>query len=85
MRSEVHPNQSRQRMDCWLITFSFGLVHGLGFADALREFGIRSGSYGMVLPLVSFNIGVEIGQLSVAAAVLPILWQLRKNPFFVRQ
>jgi hydrogenase/urease accessory protein HupE len=69
----------------WLITFSFGLVHGLGFADALREFGIRSGSYGMVLPLVSFNIGVEIGQLSVAAAVLPILWQLRKDPFFVRQ
>jgi hypothetical protein len=68
-----------------LITFLFGLVHGLGFADALREFGIGSGSVGIVLPLVGFNLGVEAGQLSVAAIVLPILWQLRKNSVFVRQ
>ncbi len=69
----------------WLVTFSFGLVHGLGFADALKEFGIGSGQFGIVLPLVGFNLGVEIGQLSVAAVVLPILWQLRNNPGFVRQ
>jgi hydrogenase/urease accessory protein HupE len=69
----------------WLITFSFGLVHGLGFADALKEFGIGSGQFGVVLPLVGFNLGVEIGQLSVAAIVLPILWQLRRNPVFVRR
>jgi hydrogenase/urease accessory protein HupE len=69
----------------WLITFSFGLVHGLGFAGALKEFGIGSGRFGIVLPLVGFNLGVEIGQLSVAAVVLPVLWQLRKNPGFVRQ
>jgi hydrogenase/urease accessory protein HupE len=68
-----------------LITFSFGLVHGLGFADALREFGIGAGGFGIVLPLVGFNVGVEVGQLSVAGVVLPILWQLRKNPPFVRQ
>jgi hydrogenase/urease accessory protein HupE len=69
----------------WLITFSFGLVHGLGFADALKEFGIGSGQFGIVLPLVGFNLGVEIGQLSVAAIVLPILWQLRRHPTFVRR
>ncbi len=69
----------------WLITFSFGLVHGLGFADALKEFGIGSGQFGIVWPLVGFNLGVEVGQLSVAAVVLPILWQLRKNPGFARQ
>jgi hydrogenase/urease accessory protein HupE len=69
----------------WLITFSFGLVHGLGFADGLKEFGIGSGRFGIVWPLVGFNLGVEIGQLSVAAVVLPILWQLRKNAGFVRQ
>jgi hydrogenase/urease accessory protein HupE len=69
----------------WLLTFSFGLVHGLGFADALKEFGIGSGQFGIVLPLVGFNFGVEVGQLSVAAVILPILWQLRKNPGFVRQ
>jgi hypothetical protein len=68
-----------------LITFSFGLVHGLGFADALKEFGIGSGQFGIVLPLVGFNLGVEIGQLSVAAIVLPILWQLRRHPVFVRR
>ncbi len=65
-----------------LITFSFGLIHGLGFADALREFGIHSGRYGIVLPLVGFNLGVEVGQLLVAAMVLPVLWQLRKSPSF---
>jgi len=69
----------------WLITFSFGLVHGLGFADALREFGIGSAGFGVVFPLVGFNLGVEIGQLSVAAVILPILWQLRKHPVFVRR
>src|SRR5258707_679546 len=69
----------------WLITFSFGLVHGLGFADALKEFGIGSGQFGIVLPLVGFNLGVEIGQLSVAAIVLPILWQLWRHPIFVRR
>ena len=67
----------------WLITFSFGLVHGLGFADALKELGIGSGQFGIVLPLVGFNLGVEIGQLSVAAIVLPVLWQLRRHPIFV--
>jgi hydrogenase/urease accessory protein HupE len=69
----------------WLITFSFGLVHGLGFADALKEFGIGSGQFGIVLPLVGFNLGVEIGQLAVAAIILPILWRLRRHPIFVRQ
>jgi hydrogenase/urease accessory protein HupE len=68
-----------------LIAFSFGLVHGLGFADALRELGINSGQFGIVLPLVGFNLGVELGQLCVAAIVLPILWNLRRNPLFVRR
>jgi hydrogenase/urease accessory protein HupE len=69
----------------WLITFSFGLIHGLGFADALKECGIGSGGFAIVQPLVGFNLGVEAGQLAVAAVVLPILGQLRRNPGFVRQ
>jgi hydrogenase/urease accessory protein HupE len=68
-----------------LIAFSFGLVHGLGFADALRELGISSGRFGFVVPLVGFNLGVELGQLCVAAVVLPILWHFRRNPSFVRR
>jgi len=68
-----------------LIAFSFGLVHGLGFADALRELGINSGQFGIVVPLVGFNLGVEVGQLCVAAIILPILWNVRRNPSFVRR
>jgi hydrogenase/urease accessory protein HupE len=68
-----------------LIAFSFGLVHGLGFADALRELGVNSGRFGIIVPLVGFNLGVEVGQLCVAAIVLPILWNLRRNPVFVHR
>jgi len=69
----------------WLITLLFGLIHGLGFADALREFGIGGAGPGIVLPLVGFNLGVEIGQLSVAAIILPMLWCLRKQPFLMHR
>lgn len=68
----------------WILTFAFGLVHGLGFATALEEMGIGSGSSGIVLPLVSFNVGVELGQLSVAALALPLIFALRRKPAFLR-
>jgi hypothetical protein len=55
----------------WLLTFGFGLVHGFGFASVLKEIGLPS--KGLLLSLVSFNVGVEIGQLAVVAAVLPLL------------
>jgi hydrogenase/urease accessory protein HupE len=66
-----------------MVPFGFGLIHGFGFASALREAGIGSGSGGIVLPLFSFNLGVELGQIMVAAAVLPIIWKVRKNPMFI--
>jgi hypothetical protein len=66
-----------------LLTFGFGLIHGFGFASALREAGIASSAGGIVLPLFSFNLGVELGQVMVAAVVLPIIWKLRENPLFV--
>jgi hypothetical protein len=57
------------------------LVHGLGFATALRDMQLGSGA-AMVLPLVSFNLGVELGQIAVAALVLPaILWFQRDVRF----
>jgi len=66
-----------------LLTFGFGFIHGFGFASALREAGIGSRTGGIMLPLLSFNIGVELGQIMVAAAALPIIWKLRANPVFV--
>ena len=55
----------------WRITFLFGLVHGLGFAGALREFGLPQSA--LVPALVSFNIGVEIGQIGIVSIALPTL------------
>ena len=66
-----------------LLTFVFGLIHGFGFAGVLRDLGVgRDGSGEIALPLFSFNLGVEIGQIVIAAIVLPIIWQLRKRPSF---
>ncbi len=63
----------------WL-TFFFGLIHGFGFAAVLREMGISSLETGILVPLFSFNLGVELGQITVAAIVLPIIWWLHKKP-----
>ncbi len=54
----------------WLVSFGFGLIHGLGFAGALREIGLPEGEIPMAL--LAFNLGVETGQLMFIAAVLAI-------------
>jgi hydrogenase/urease accessory protein HupE len=61
----------------WLITFLFGLVHGLGFASVLRDMGVASSTTGVTVPLVSFNLGVELGQIAIACALLPLIWRFR--------
>jgi len=66
----------------WMLTFAFGLIHGFGFASALGELGVGAGA-GAVAPLLSFNLGVEIGQIAIAALVLPLIWKLRQQPRFV--
>jgi hydrogenase/urease accessory protein HupE len=62
----------------WLVTFGFGLVHGLGFAATLRELGVGT----FALPLLSFNVGVELAQIAIAALVLPLVWRLERRPAF---
>ncbi|MEQ1946124.1 MAG: HupE/UreJ family protein [Bryobacteraceae bacterium] len=61
----------------WIITFCFGLVHGFGFSFALRETLQFAGSH-LLTSLLSFNVGVELGQLLVLAAMLPALHLLFK-------
>ncbi|HSQ28317.1 MAG TPA: HupE/UreJ family protein [Gemmatimonadaceae bacterium] len=56
----------------WLIAFGFGLVHGFGFSFALRQSMQFAGAH-MALSLVSFNVGVELGQLLVLALAVPVL------------
>ena len=66
-----------------LLAFGFGLIHGFGFASVLRETGIGSRTGGIALPLLSFNVGVELGQIMVVAVVLPIIWKLRTSPVLI--
>jgi len=67
----------------WLLTFAFGLIHGFGFASVLRELGIGGQGSGAIVPLLSFNLGVEAGQIAIAAVVLPLIWKLRQQAKFV--
>ncbi len=55
----------------WLVAFVFGLLHGLGFAGALREVGLPQTD--IPLALLFFNVGVEVGQLAFIAAVVAVL------------
>ena len=55
----------------WRLTFPFGLVHGFGFAAALRDVALPRGE--RIGALLAFNVGVEAGQLMVLAVVLPLL------------
>ena len=59
----------------WMVTFAFGLVHGFGFAAVLRELDLPRAV--LATGLISFNLGVEVGQLCIVLAVLPILNRLR--------
>ena len=56
----------------WLVTFAFGLVHGFGFSFALRQTLQFAGSH-LLTSLLSFNIGVELGQLLVLVLLIPAL------------
>ena len=70
----------------WLVAFTFGLLHGLGFAGALAEVGLPANS--IPLALLFFNVGVEIGQLLFITAVLlttRLLFQLAKSRFDLRR
>ena len=60
----------------WAVSFVFGLVHGVGFASALRELNLPA--TGIFWPLLSFNLGVEVGQAAAVAAALPLLLWARQ-------
>lgn len=75
----IAPNLPRR----WLVTGIFGLVHGFGFSFALGEELQFAGGH-LVLSLFAFNVGIEIGQIVVLAAVLPLLAWLARRPLALR-
>lgn len=60
----------------WIVAFSFGLLHGFGFAGALTQIGLPQGD--IPLALFTFNLGVEVGQLIFIAAILGLLAAARR-------
>jgi hypothetical protein len=66
----------------WVVAFAFGLIHGFGFAGVLAELELPAGS--LAAGLVGFNLGVEIGQLAIVAAFLPVAFLLRATPVYRR-
>ena len=66
----------------WLVAFGFGLVHGLGFANVLAELGLPAGA--LAVALVSFNLGVEAGQLAIVSVILPVAYLCRHRWFYPR-
>jgi hypothetical protein len=63
----------------WKLTFAFGLIHGFGFANVLREMHLPPDA--LALGLFTFNLGVEIGQVIIVALMWPALKLLERQPF----
>ncbi|CAN7224092.1 HupE/UreJ family protein [Massilia sp. LjRoot122] len=77
--NNLRPLYQRGRV---LFAFGFGLLHGFGFASVLAELGLPQSA--LLLSLVGFNVGVELGQLAIVAIFLPLAWWLRKGFFYRR-
>lgn len=70
----LYPMMTNHR---WMVAFGFGLIHGFGFAAVLSDLGLPQDS--LLLSLVSFNVGVEIGQLVIVSAFLPVAYVVRRS------
>ncbi len=64
----------------WTMVSVFGLAHGFGFAGPLQALGLERGN--LALPLLGFNLGVELGQLAIVAVLLPLACALRAAPLY---
>lgn len=64
----------------WRLAFVFGLVHGFGFASVLLDLGLPASA--LLAALGGFNIGVELGQLAIVGAFLPLAWWMRHTRFY---
>ena len=60
--------------------FGFGPIHGFGFASALSDFGVPQNA--LLMTVICFNAGVELGQLTIVAVFLPMTFAPRKSWFY---
>ena len=64
----------------WIVAFGFGLIHGFGFATVLQDLGLSTNQ--LALSLLGFNLGVELGQLVIVAAFLPLAFLIRESAIY---
>ncbi|HET7541351.1 MAG TPA: HupE/UreJ family protein [Polyangiaceae bacterium] len=72
----LRPSDSLARRAPWLVTFAFGLLHGMGFASALLETGLPEKH--VPSALLFFNVGVELGQLAAIALFVAVGWLITR-------
>lgn len=75
--NNFYPMMSRHT---WVVAFLFGLVHGFGFANVFADLGLTGKD--ILVPLLAFNAGVELGQLAIVLLFLPIAFFLRGSPVY---
>jgi len=63
----------------WRLTFCFGLIHGFSFANTLNNLGLPT--QGLIRSLLAFNVGVELGQICIVLALLPLTLWLAKQSY----
>jgi hypothetical protein len=61
----------------WAVAFALGLLHGFGFSSVLLDLGLPSDQ--LIASLLGFNVGVELGQLAIVVALLPVLFWIRRT------
>jgi hypothetical protein len=66
----------------WIVAFTFGLIHGFGFASVLADLGLPQDT--LLIALVGFNLGVETGQLAIVAVFLPAAFWMRQTWLYRR-
>ena len=66
----------------WVMAFVFGLIHGLGFASVLADLGLTDS--GIFLPLLGFNLGVELGQVAIVLLFVPAAYLVRDTVAYRR-
>lgn len=64
----------------WIVAFVFGLVHGFGFASTLQDMHLPRA--GLLLALLGFNLGVELGQIAIVAVIAPLAWRARDSGLY---
>ena len=65
----------------WILVFIFGLIHGMGFASVLLDLELKESV--LAISLLGFNLGVELGQIAIVSLLVPFIYLLRKQVWYV--